>query len=260
MHRLAFSRVALRNAAITTNAAAATLMATPAAPTAVQSSRRQIYTNFASIACEPWAKKESWIKRLFSQSTYRSFEFHHTPLHTAVPAEAGPLSFSKVEAYLLSSIEDDTNRLLNLSWAYDFDPYWEDVVYSHTEMFKTLYKGAHPFRRIFLGNHSNKMKEMEYIEKKLNRLRDLYEWARVTERIYTSIYKTRYMMQRTIFNQLERERYLAGCVDLVEEVRKHVPAELEDKIMSELDVHLTNLRHWTNGCPVAKTTFTRRLA
>lgn len=245
MRRVAFS-------SMTRAVAAATALS------AVETPARGIYTNFASIATEPWAMKEGWVKRLTSQSSYRSFDFHHIPVATP-PADLG-LSLSGPEQFLLSSIEDDTARLLSLSWAYDFDPYWKDAVYSHEELFKTLYKGKNPFRRIFLGNCSAKVKEMQYVEAKLNRLLAVYEWARITEEAYTSIYKTRYMMQRTIFNQVERERYLCGCVEMVEELRKKVPAELEQKIMGEIDLHLTNLRHWVNGCPIGKTTFTRKLA
>eukprot|EP00796_Vickermania_ingenoplastis_P005853 gene5853-4176_t len=242
-------------------AAATTAVASGrAAPTsttaAVSTPARGIYTNFASIACEPWAKKESWLTRLMNQSSYRSFDFHHIPVATP-PAN---LKFSSSEMFLLSAIENDTERLLNLSWAYDFDPYWKDAMYSHQELFNILYKGSGGFRRIFLGNYTHKTAEKTYVESKLNRLLAIYDWARITEEAYTTIYKTRFMMQRTIFNQLERERYLCGCVEMVEELRKTVPEELSEKVMGEIDLHLTNLRHWVNGCPVGKATFTRKLA
>lgn len=217
---------------------------------------RTIYPSFSAIACEPWAKKESWLKRVLFRSQYRSHDVLHTP-RVEVPAR---LQLNSTELFLLSSIEDDTQRLLNISWAYDFDAYWADVVYSHTELFNTLYNGAHPIRRLFLGNCSKKTAEKTYIEAKLNRLTAIHEWAVKTEEVYSSIYNVRYMMQRTVYNQLERERYLCGCVEAVEAIRAKVPEELEQKVMGELDVHLTNLRHWVNGCPVGKTTFTRRLA
>lgn len=226
------------------------------APSAISTTSRSIYPSFSAIACEPWAKEESWLKRLMSRSTYRSHDVLHTP-------EVSPpkhLSFSAVEIFLLSRIEDDTKRLLSVSWAYDFDSYWGDAVHSHEALMKTIYKGERPFRQWLLGDCSAKKKEMLYIESKLNYLLSLYEWACITEETYSKIYRVRYMMQRTIFNQLERERYLCGCVEAVERVRNTVPQELEEKVMRELDLHLVNLRHWVNGCPVGKTTFTRRLA
>lgn len=219
-------------------------------------SRRCIYTNFGAIACEPWAKKESWLTRFLHQSSYRSFDFHHSP-QAEVPEG---LQFSSVELYLLSRIEDDTNRLLSLSWAYDFDPFWADAVASHVALYNTIYKGHHPIRRLFLGDCSKNTAAKQHIEQKLNRLKDIHHWATVTEGCYSVIYKTRYSAQRSVFNALERERYLAGAVEAVEDVRAKVPAELEQKVMSELDLHLVNLRHWFNDCPNAKRTFTRRLA
>lgn len=156
---------------------------------------------------------------------------------------------------------DDTERLQNLSWTYDLDPYWEDVLYSHEELFKTIYvKGQHPIRAMFLGDCSRKKKEKQFLESKLNTFTSLVQWAFITEETYTSIYKIRFLMHRTVFNQLERERYLCGCVEAVEAVRAKVPDALKEKVMGELDLHLTNLRHWVNGCPVGKATFTRQLA
>lgn len=232
----------------TTSSISSTAMSTPC---------RTIYPSFSAIACEPWATKESWLTRLLSRHSYRSFDVLHSPQATT---PAG-LQLSSVETYLLSRILDDTERLRNLSWTYDLDPYWVDALYSHEELFKTLYvKGQHSFRALFLGDCSSKTKEKQYIESKLNTFASLVHWAQITEETYTSIYKVRFMMQRTVYNQLERERYLCGCVEAVEAVRAKVPEELYEKVMGELDLYLTNLRHWVNGCPVGKATFTRQLA
>lgn len=232
--------------------------AVPSNPmTAMQTSCRTIYPSFSAIACEPWATKESWWNRLMARHSYRSFDVLHSP----VVETAKGFDFSEPEIYLLSRLEDDIDRLRHLSWTYDLDPYWEDALHSHEELFKTLYvKGSHSFRAIFLGDCSQKAKEKQYIQAKLNTFTALVHWATVTEETYTSIYKVLFLMQRTVFNQLERERYLCGCVELVEGVRAKVPEMLQEKVMGELDMYITCLRHWVNGCPLGKTTFTRQLA
>ncbi|CCW61688.1 unnamed protein product [Phytomonas sp. EM1] len=217
---------------------------------------RTIYTTWGEIACEDWAKKEGWLKRLTSQSTYRSFEFWHVP-----EAETPPeLKLSAVELYLLSCIEDDTARLLQVSWGYDFDPFWQDRVQSHESLFNALYnKEKSFFYKFIIGDHAHHKKGRFYIEKKLNYLKDVLHWASVTERHYTALAKVRFHIQRAVWNALERERYLCACVAAVESLQKQIPEEFREKAMSELKVTLVNVRHWVSDCPNSKRTFTRQV-
>lgn len=225
-------------------------------PTAQTTSTRSIYTTWGSIPCEAGPCKESWLKRLTSQDKYKSFEFWHVP-ESDVPEN---LDLNAVERYLLSCIEDDTRRLLNLSWGYDFDPFWHDRVGSHSMLFKVIYGNEYPVYKYIFGSCSEKVEEKAYLEKKLNYLKSVLFWAARTERRFTTITKARYYVQRSVWNALERERYLCGCVEAVDSFREKVPEEFREKAMGELEVHLVNLRSWINDCPNGKRTFTRRLA
>ncbi|EPY25945.1 hypothetical protein STCU_01147 [Strigomonas culicis] len=227
--------------------AAASTHVTPARP---------IYTTWGSTAQEAWTKTEGWLQRITSQDKFRSFDFWHVP-EADMPEG---LYLNSVETYLLSAIENDTERLLNVSWGYDFDPFWHDRVESHNMLFKTIYENQYPIYRFIFGNCSDKEAEMLYIQKKLNYLKSVLFWAARTERRYTSIAKARYEVQRNIFNALERERYLCACVEAVDSFREKVPEEFREKAMGELEVHLVNMRHWVFDCPNGKRTFTRRLA
>ncbi|KPA83114.1 putative mitochondrial hypothetical protein [Leptomonas pyrrhocoris] len=217
---------------------------------------RSIYTTWVSVPCEEWACKESWLKRITSQSEYRSFEFWHVP-EVEVPEG---LKLNAVERYLLSSLENDTDRLLHVSWCGDFDSYWHDRVSSLEMLYKTIYTDDYPLYRYVFGNCTHKTAEKEYMLRKVNYLRSILFWAGRTERCYTSIVKARYYVQRCVWNALERERYLCACVEAVDSFAKKVPEELREKAMGELEVALVNMRHWVWDCPNGKRTFTRRLA
>ncbi|KPI90420.1 hypothetical protein ABL78_0496 [Leptomonas seymouri] len=242
----------MRRVAFLTSAAA--VSALPLAATSVPA--RSIYTTWASVPCEDWACKESWLKRITSQSEYRSFEFWHVP---EVDVPEG-LNLNAVERYLLSSLENDIERLLNISWCSDFDSYWHDRVSSLEMLFKTIYTDDYPIYRFIFGNCTHKTAEKEYILHKLNYLSSILFWAGRTERCYTSIVKARYYVQRCVWNALERERYLCACVEAVDSFAKKVPEEFRTKAMGELELALVNMRHWVWDCPNGKRTFTRRLA
>ncbi|CCW68013.1 unnamed protein product [Phytomonas sp. Hart1] len=216
---------------------------------------RTVYTTWGEIACENWAKKESWFKRITSQAAYRSFEFWHVP-EVDAPSD---LNLSPVELYLLSCLEDDTTRLLSVAWGNDFDPFWKDRVQSHESLFNTLYHSKCAFYKFLYGDHTYHEKEKLYIERKLNYLKDVFYWASVTERHYTALAKVRFHIQREVWNALERERYLCACVEVVESLRKQIPEEFSEKAMSEMQLVLVNLRHWVCDCPNGKRTFTRQI-
>ncbi|RNF15729.1 succinate dehydrogenase subunit [Trypanosoma conorhini] len=226
------------------------MMAAPAA-SVLAAPTRGIFTVWGSIPLEDWATKESWLKRITNLSKYRSFEFSHVPEVEAPPG----LKLSAVELYLLSCVEDDTKRLLNISWTYDFDSFWTDRVNSHDLLYKALYQRQFPIYRFFLGDCSSNEAGRKYIEKKLNYLKAVLHWAAMTERRYTAIMKARFVVQREVWNALERERYLMGCVEIVESFKTKVPAEFAAKAIGELETELGTVRHWVWDCPNAKRTY-----
>ncbi|EKG05767.1 succinate dehydrogenase subunit [Trypanosoma cruzi] len=223
------------------------MMSVPAA-SAIATPNRGIFTAWGSIPLEAWASQEPWLTRISSMSKYRSFEFFHVP---EVEAPEG-IQLSAVEKYLLSCVEDDTNRLLNLSWTYGFDSFWSDRVYSHEVLFQILYQHNYPIYKFFLGDCSSNEEGRKYIEKKLNYLKSVLQWAVMTERCYTTIAKARFTLQREVWNSLERERYLMGCVEALEEFKKEVPREFAEKAIGELETELSSVRHWVWDCPNAK--------
>ncbi|ESL09898.1 hypothetical protein TRSC58_02377 [Trypanosoma rangeli SC58] len=226
------------------------MMAAPAA-SVLAVPARGIFTMWGSLPLEEWATTESWLKRITNRSKYRSFEFCHVP-EVEVPLG---VKLSAVELYLLSCVEDDTNRLLNISWTYDFDSFWKDRVNSHDLLYKVLYLKQFPLYKFFFGDCSTNEAGRKHIEKKLNYLKAVLHWAGMTERRYTAIVKARFTMQREIWNALERERYLMGCVEIVESFKKKVPEEFAAKAIAELETELSTMRHWVWDCPNAKRTY-----
>lgn len=226
-------------------AIAAPATSVSAAPT------RGVYTTWEAVPLEAWASREPWLRRITNPSRYRGFEFWHAP---EVAAPAG-VPLSVVEKYLLSGIEDDTSRLLNISWTYDFDTFWHDRVASHEALYNILYKDRSFFYKFLFTDCSGNEAGRKYLEKKLNYLRSVLHWAAVTEQHYTAIAAARYTMQRDVWNALERERCLMGCVAAVESFRAMVPQEFAEKAVGELENHLVSMRHWVWDCPNAKRTF-----
>ncbi|EPY36918.1 hypothetical protein AGDE_06677 [Angomonas deanei] len=127
-------------------------------------------------------------------------------------------------------------------------------------LYSIIYNDRYPIYRFIFGNCSHKEAEKLYIEKKLNYLKSVLFWAARTERRFTTIVKARYTVQRTVWNALERERYLCACVEAVDSFAEKVPEEFREKAVGELELHLVNMRHWVYDCPNGKRTFTRRLA
>ncbi|KAG5498616.1 hypothetical protein JKF63_02902 [Porcisia hertigi] len=216
---------------------------------------RPIYTTWGSVPCEGASCEESWLKRITSHSEYRSFEFSHVP---EVDGPSG-LKLNAIERYLLSSLENDTDRLMHVSCE-DFDSYWHDRVSSLEMLYKIIYTNEYPLYRYIFGNCAHKTAEKEYLLCKLNYLKSVLFWISRGERCYTSIVKARYYVQRCVWNALERERYLCACVEAVDSFSKKVPEELREKLMPELEMAMVSMRHWIWDCPNGKRTFTRRLA
>ena len=221
---------------------------------------RSIYTQWGSIVHEDGineAAKMTWLQRISSQTSFRSFYFWHVP---EVPVPQG-VTMSPSEVYLMSVLEDDLKRLLAIEWCFDFDSFWEDRVKSHTRVFRALYEpSTGGFLKFLVGNAATNAAGKFENEKRLNKIVSALKWAKQTERIYSGINHARFHMQRHVFDAFEREKILAGCVEAVETFKNDVPAEFRRKATAELDTYLANMRHWVWDCPNAKREFPRQLA
>jgi hypothetical protein len=224
---------------------------------AAQIPRRGVYTTWGTVVLEEGvAKGKSWIERITSHGSYRSFDVNHLPV-AAVPKG---VTLSPSEEYLYSAILDDTKRLLATDWTLDFDSFWSDRVESHETLFNVLYGKEGGIRRMIFGDASgNAAGEIE-VRKALNKLKSVLKWAQETERCYSAIANARFRMQREVFEAFEREKILAGCVEAVQEFEDRVPFEYKRKAKQELGLYLGNMRHWVYDCPNAKRAFPRVLA
>lgn len=221
---------------------------------------RGVYSIWGSVVLEtPIAQNKTWLERITSQSAYRSFSMGHIP-ESSTPSEEARAALSNTETYLLSAIEDDITRMMAVDWTFDFDPFWRDRVQQHVDTFSILYQPGKGIAKMMFGNQQHNAVGRNLIEPKLNRLKAILSCAEETERRFSAIANARFHMQREVFDGLEREKILAGCVDIVEEFKQIVPEDFKRKAVGELDNHLMNMRHWIWDCPNAKRTYPRRLA
>ncbi|CUG06687.1 Hypothetical protein, putative [Bodo saltans] len=234
------------------------VIATPSAALVAGQQVRSVYSIWGSVVLEePMSQNKTWAERITSQHEYRSF-INQTIAE--VPAPSG-VTLSATEQYLLSAIEDDTKRLLSVDWTFDFDPFWRDRVQQHVDTFTIIYtEDRNKFAKIIFGNSSSNKEAKLFVERKLNVLKATIQWAEDTERVYSAIANARFHMQREVFDAFEREKILAGCVEIVDDFKKRVPVDFSRKAVGELDNHLMNMRHWIWDCPNAKRTYSRRLA
>lgn len=231
--------------------------AVPAAA-ALLNHARGVYSIWGSVVLEaPMAQNKTWAERITSQHAYRSFANQNFP-EAVVPEN---VCLSATEQYLLSAIEDDSKRLMGVDWTFDFDPFWRDRVQQHIDTFGIIYtENRNSFAKMIFGNASDNKEGKLLIERKLNVLKSIMHCAEETERVFSAIANARFHMQREVFDAFEREKILAGCVQIVEDFKKTVPVDFHRKAVGELDNHLMNMRHWVWDCPNAKRTFPRRLA
>lgn len=222
--------------------------------TALTAATRDIYSIWTSVPQEKPLLKTPWKDRITAFRSTRSFNFWHSPVKTIDGTK-----LNAVETYLNSAIEDDLKRLMAVDWTYEFDSFWRDRVNSHAALYKIVYTPGFSFFKHIFGNSNNEAARLE-IGRKLNQLQATLKWAEETERRYTSIANARFHMQREVFDAFEREKILAGCVELCEEFKNEVPSDFKRKAVGELENHLMNMRHWIWDCPNAKQTFARRLA
>jgi len=130
-------------------------------------------------------------------------------------------------------------------------------------MYDILYSGSGSsssgWAKLIFSDCSANEEAKVYVGSRLALLQSTLKWAKEAEQNYSAIVRARFYMQRNVFDALEREKILAGCVVLVEDFKKKVPAEFARKATADLEFHLNNLRHWVWDAPNAKMHFPRQL-
>lgn len=222
--------------------------------------RRSIYTQYHATIHD-FSKGKSPAEVLNGEENYYHMNFMNVPIIEATDVKYGGdfiKKMSEPELFLYSAIINDTNRLGTVDWTYGFDGFWADRLASHEKTFETLYS-SNPsgFFKFFLGNYSTNTEGKREVEKVLNSLRDMYKWAAETERCFTAIFNARFIMQREIYDALERERYMGGVLELCEDFHSRVPSEYKRKASLDLDWHMHNMKMWTADMPNLKRSFPR---
>lgn len=239
--------------------------------------QRSVYTIYGSTICDPFVK-DNPNNSIIPQPHLRCHAVHSVPevinsegVHICkacaaeqvggVPITAPTHALAESEVYLRNAIEEDIKRLSTIDWTVEFDGFWKDAIASHQMLFEVLYvPNRRPLRKFIFGNFSHHAEAVEACKIRLSFLRSMIELAETTEKLYTAIFNTRFDMQREIFDPLQREKLLAACYCQVDEWVAQVPSEFQRKVKMELELPLSNLRHWVNGAPNAKMSLSRRLA
>ena len=248
------------------------LVAAPAASLAtltLTSAHRCVYSIWGSVPHEgnngvskPNDQTPTMLKVLDSTGT----RFHRLVTVPAVAKSDVPanVTLTEPEEYLLSAIEDDIKRIMAVDWTVDFDSFWADRVYSHERLCESLYadntSSSSGWSKLIFSDCSANVAGRAHVGSRLAYLQATLKWAQEAERQYSAIANARFEMQRRVFDALEREKILAGCVVLVDEFKARVPAEFARKATTDVEYHLSNLRHWVWDAPNAKMYFPRQLA
>jgi len=178
----------------------------------------------------------------------------------AIHSEHGRVMYSEIQA--------DLDQLLYTDWTYLFNPYWADQVHSHVTAFQLLYDGRPPSSpativgRLLgqLPNLSDRLEEKQLISEPLKEFQETVEWAYKTEAIYSQIFDQRFHMERAVWEPFERERVLAGLVQLYLDYFQTVPDKFKVKVKRELEYHLFSLRRMVPDCPNVKRAFPTLMA
>eukprot|EP00667_Euglena_gracilis_P024159 EG_transcript_27641 len=164
---------------------------------------------------------------------------------------------------MYSEIQADLDQLLHTDWTYQFNPYWADIAESHTMALEMLYEGrpgttpGTVLGRLtgLLPDLSDRMEERDTIKKTLGELKEALEWAQKTEAVYSQIFDQRFKMERTVWDAFEREKVLAGLVQMYLEFFQTVPDKFKRKVKRELEYHVFSLRRMVHDCPNVKRAF-----
>jgi hypothetical protein len=200
-----------------------------------------------SLIAHEWRDKAPHKTRWFKEN----FAFVDAPSHWS---EQGQVMQSEIKA--------DLDQLLHTDWTYNRNAYWPDVLASHDMAFGAIYEGKSAGLVGSIGkmtgmlpNLSSKTDEKEEIAKQLSDLRTAVEWAEKTEAVYTTIFDQKFKLEREVWEPFEREKILAGLIQMYLEFIQTVPQEFKVKVKRELEYHLFALRRMVFDCPNVKRAF-----
>eukprot|EP01062_Namystynia_karyoxenos_P075267 TRINITY_DN7248_c0_g1_i1.p1 TRINITY_DN7248_c0_g1~~TRINITY_DN7248_c0_g1_i1.p1 ORF type:complete len:231 (+),score=70.10 TRINITY_DN7248_c0_g1_i1:103-795(+) len=202
-----------------------------------------------------FSSPNGWFADTFGFSKQRSADLLYVP-------KTGRWDFSPTGQYLHSAIKDDIRRLLATDWTHGFDGWWIDQVASHEAVFDAAYNKTHVGLDLLVSkpDENKAAEERAVIHKDLMYLKSVLDCALQTEKCYTVIFDQKFVLQRHIWDPVEREKILAGCCEMFEDFKAKCPAEFKHKAVKELEWHLFGLRHYVWDSPETKAAFPRLMA
>jgi hypothetical protein len=163
---------------------------------------------------------------------------------------------------LCSELKADLDQLVHTDWTYSFNPYWIDVARSHTAAYQSIYEGQYvgPISGLaklvgLIPNLSASTEEKNAVLSLLTKLQYTLDWAQKVEAIYTQIFDQRFILEREVWEPYERERILAGLIQLYLGFIHTVPKEFHTKVKRELEYHIFSLRRMVFDAPNVKAQF-----
>jgi hypothetical protein len=156
---------------------------------------------------------------------------------------------------------------VHTDWTYNFNPYWIDVARSHTAAFGVMYEGKYPgpvcgVAKLvgLIPDLSQSSTEKTCIEPLLKELQSTLEWAQKAEAVYTQIFDQRFKLEREVWEPYERERILAGLIQLYLDFIPTVPKQFHVKVKREIEYHIFSLRRMVYDAPNVKAQFPTLMA
>eukprot|EP00906_Rhabdomonas_costata_P001830 RCo002932 len=153
---------------------------------------------------------------------------------------------------LYSEIALELDQLKHTDWTFNFNPYWADACAAHTAAFQKMYNGG---GLMFGPNLSSATEEKAAVEAVLKEYQHTLSWAEKVEAVYTQIYDQRFALEREVWSPYERERILAGLIQLYLDFMPTVPKEFQVKVKRELEYHVFSLRRMVFDAPNVKAQF-----
>lgn len=171
-----------------------------------------------------------------------------------VKSEQGQVIYSEMSA--------DLDQLMHTDWTYQFNPYWVDQKESHEMAIATMYEGGSSGIMGSIGKAAGLLPDLsQNTEEKvalkgvLSEFSEVVEWAMKTEAVYSQIFDQRFKLERSVWVPYERERILAGLIQMYLEYYETVPDKFKLKVKRELEYHIFSLRRMVPDCPNVKGAF-----
>lgn len=169
---------------------------------------------------------------------------------------------SKHGQVLYSEIALELDQLKHTDWTFNFNPYWSDACMAHSAAFRGMYDRGNG--GILLGlakaitlvpDLSGAKEEKAAVEALLTEYQTVLGLAEKVEAVYTQIYDQRFLVEREVWEPYERERILAGLIQLYLDFIPTVPKEYQAKVKRELEYHVFSLRRMIFDAPNVKAQF-----